>query len=52
MDEPSMDFTSTILDKVCQKLQIPFITEGGYSAHQSSIGYLVVPKKNALFHLY
>lgn len=49
MDEPSMDFTSTILDKVCQKLQIPFITEGGYSAHQSSIGYLVVPKKTLCF---
>ena len=45
MDEPSMDFTSVIVNNYCQKNSIPFLTGGGYNAHYTALGYLIIPNK-------
>ncbi|MBW7652133.1 ThiF family adenylyltransferase [Anoxybacillus sp. ST4] len=50
MDDPNMDHTSIIVNDICQKMNIPFITGGGYNAHQTSLGYLIIPNKTMCFH--
>lgn len=49
MDEPSMEETSMLLDDICHSMNIPFITGGGYSAHFTAVGYLIIPGKTLSF---
>ncbi len=49
-DAPSVDATSSIVDKVCKSTATPYVIAGGYNLHLSLIGMTVLPGKTACYH--
>lgn len=48
-DEPSVDYTSSIIAKYCMHNNIPHIIGGGYNLHLTLIGQTIVPKKTSCY---
>ncbi|MBF0098945.1 MAG: ThiF family adenylyltransferase [Magnetococcales bacterium] len=48
-DYPSIDETSSIINKACITRGIPFIIGGGYNLHVSLIGPTIIPRETACF---
>ena len=43
LDEPYIGYTSTKISRVCMKLRLPHYIAGGFDAHLSSTGELIIP---------
>tara|TARA_Y100000310_G_scaffold119843_1_gene118573 strand:- start:1209 stop:2249 length:1041 start_codon:yes stop_codon:yes gene_type:complete len=46
-DQPSVFYTSSIIDNYSRKRNIPYSITGGYNMHLGMIGPIIVPKKTA-----
>ena len=49
-DYPSVDVTSSIVDKACKVIGLPYVIAGGYNLHLSLIGMTVIPGKYACYN--
>lgn len=43
LDEPYIGYTSTKISRICMKLRLPHYIAGGFDAHLSSTGELIIP---------
>jgi molybdopterin/thiamine biosynthesis adenylyltransferase len=49
-DEPSVDLTSSWINKYCLEKRVPYVIAGGYNLHLSLIGMTVSPGVSACFN--
>ncbi len=48
-DHPSVEKTTSIIDKYAEKLNIPYCVAGGYNMHLGMVGPIIIPGKTVTF---
>jgi len=51
-DSPSVQETTSEIDKYARKMNIPYLVTGGYNLHLGMIGPIIVPGKTACFNCF